>query len=119
MISFFDGVDFRRNAVNATLDDSFRNLRRKYERFLGTPNFFDRKEIVEAALANRSDNLTHLFRQHYEDKLSAMGLPYQDWKSVRNYYSILFASGHSRGLEFWKKASKYDPVGQSQLELGL
>lgn len=119
LISFFDGLDFHRNAVSATLDPSFAKLRSKYERFLGTPEFFLRKEVVDAARANRYDDLSRLFRQHYSDKLNALGLPYQDWKPVKNFYNLLFASGSSRGLEFWKKASKYDPVGQPELDLGI
>ena len=118
LISFFDGLDFHRNAVNATLDGSFSRLRTKYERFLGTPDFFSRKEVVDAARANRYDDLSRMFRQHYSDKLNAMGLPYQDWKPVKNFYNLLFASGNSLGLDLWKKASKYDPVGQPTFDFG-
>lgn len=114
LISFFDGLDFHRNAVQATLKKSHAGLQKKYARFLGTPDFFARKEIVEAALANKPSDLSFLFRQHYADKLNGLGLVYQDWKSVKNYYNLLFASSHSKGLEFWKKATKYDPVGQPE-----
>lgn len=119
LISFFDGLDFRRNAVNATVNPRFASLREKYERFLGTPDFFDRKEVVEAARNGRSDILTMLFRQHYADKLRGLGLEYQDWKPIKNYYCLLFSSGNSRGLDFWKKATKYDPIGQAQMEFFL
>ena len=119
LISFFDGLDFHRNAVNATLNESFGKLRMKYSRFLGTPDFFSRKEIVEAALVNKYSDLSHMFRQHYADKLNALGLQYQDWKPIKNFYHLLYASSNSRGLDFWKKATKYDPIGQPELELGM
>ena len=67
LISFFDGLDFHRNAVNATLNKSFARLQAKYARFLGTPDFFTRKEIVEAAQTNRYSDLSMQFRQHYSD----------------------------------------------------
>ena len=119
LISFFDGLDFHRNAVNATLNPSFARLQKKYARFLGTPDFFTRKEIVEAALANKYADLSQMFRQHYADKLNALGLAYQAWKPIKNFYNLLYASSNSRGLDFWKKATKYDPIGQSELNLGL
>ena len=94
-------------------------LQKKYARFLGTPDFFSRKEIVEAALANKYTDLSQMFRQHYADKLNALGLAYQAWKPIKNFYNLLYASSSSRGLDFWKKATKYDPIGQSELNLGL
>lgn len=117
LISFFDGLDFHRNAVNATLKPSFKRLQAKYARFIGTPDFFQRKEVVEAAVAGRCTDLSLMFRQLYSDKLSALGLTYQSWKSVRNFYNLLYASSNSRGLDFWKKATKYDPIGQPELDL--
>ena len=119
LISFFDGLDFHRNAVNATLNKSFARLQAKYARFLGTPDFFTRKEIVEAAQTNRYSDLSMLFRQHYSDKLNALGLQYQSWKSVKNFYHLLYASSSSRGLDFWNKATKYDPVGQQEFDFGV
>ncbi len=118
LISFFDGLDFHRNAVNATLNKSFARLQAKYARFLGTPDFFTRKEIVEAAQTNRYSDLSMQFRQHYSDKLNALGLQYQSWKSVKNFYHLLYASSSSRGLDFWNKATKYDPVGQQEFDFG-
>lgn len=115
LISFFDGLDFHRNAVNATLNASFAKLRLKYSKFLGTPDFFSRKEIVEAAAAGNYSDLSQLFRQHYSDKLNALGLQYQAWKPIKNFYQLLYASSNSKGLEFWNKATKYDPIGQSEL----
>lgn len=114
LISFFDGLDFHRNAVQATLKDSHSGLQGKYARFLGTPDFFARPEIVEAARANNPQILSALFRQQYADNLARLGLSFQDWKSVKNYYKLLYASSNPRGLDFWKKATKCDPVGQSE-----
>lgn len=119
LISFFDGLDFHRNAVNATLNPSYVKLQRKYSRFLGTSDFFTRKETIEAAVANKYADLSQMFRQHYADKLNALGLAYQAWKPIKNFYHLLYASSSSRGLDFWNKASKYDPIGQSELNLGM
>lgn len=119
LISFFDGLDFHRNAVNATLSAAHKRLQNKYSRFLGTPDFFQRKEVVEAAIANKYTDLSYMFRQLYSDKLSALGLTYQGWKSVRNFYNLLYASSNSRGLDFWKKATRYDPIGQTEFDLGM
>ncbi|MBP5234339.1 MAG: three-Cys-motif partner protein TcmP [Planctomycetes bacterium] len=115
LISFFDELDFHRNAVNATLDDSFGKLREKYERFLGTSDFFSREEVIAAAKAGKHDVLSQMFRNQYCSALNGIGLSYQDWKQVKNYYKLLFVSQHPKGLEFWKKASKLDPEGQGQL----
>lgn len=118
LISFFDGLDFHRNARMATLEESHVKLREKYERFLGTPGFFSRKEIVEAAYRGDNAGLSQMFRQQYSDMLNALGWSYQSWKPVKNFYHLLFASSNSKGLEFWQKATKYDPIGQSEFDFG-
>ncbi len=112
-------MDFHRNAVNATLSESHQKLQDKYSRFLGVPDFFKKQEVVEAAKAGNNSDLSIMFRQCYSDNLSTLGLTYQDWKSVRNYYKLLYASSSSRGLDFWKKATKYDPVGQLEFDFGV
>ena len=114
LISFFDGLDFHRNSVNAAIDPSYHKLRDKYLGFLGITDFFDRKEVRNAALGNRYDDLSMMFRNCYTDRLSGMGLSYQGWKPVKNFYNILYASSNSKGLEFWQKATKYDPNGQQE-----
>ncbi len=119
LISFFDGLDFHRNAVNATLNESYIRLQGKYARFLGTPDFFLRKDIIDAAQAKRDSDLSLLFRRQYSDNLKALGLSYQSWKSVKNFYHLLYASSHPRGLEFWDKATKYDPIGQQEFDFGV
>ncbi len=119
LISFFDGLDFRRNAVNATLSEAYKRLQDKYTCFLGTRDFFQRKEVVEAAKAGKNADLSSMFMHCYSDNLSTLGLRYQNWKSVRNYYKLLYASSSSRGLDFWKKATKYDPVGQPEFDFGV
>lgn len=118
LISFFDGLDYHRNAATATLNDSCVRLKNKYSRFVGSPDFFSRKDVVEAAQAKNNNELSQLFRNAYAANLKAMGLIYQDWKSVKNYYRLLFASSNPRGLDFWKKATKCDPVGQSTFDFG-
>lgn len=119
LISFFDQLDYNRNALNVMLDDSFSQLRAKYSRFLGTAEYFARKDVIAATRSGNHDCLVQLFRNQYADQLKAMGLVYQDWKSVKNYYKLLFASSHPKALDFWKEASKSEPDGQRQLNLGI
>lgn len=114
LISFFDGLDFHRNGVQATLKGPHAESQKKYARFLDTPDFFARKEVVEAAQANKPSELSWLFRKQYAQNLGDIGLPFQDWKSVKNYYDLLYASSHPTGLAFWKKATKYDSAGQAE-----
>ena len=56
-----------------------------------------------------------MFREEYENNLSFNEYIYLDYKKVMNYYYLLFASKHKKGLEFWHKANKIDPNGQSNM----
>ncbi len=105
-------TDFNRNVVSAATDSRFHKARRKYEVFLGDDTFFKRPDIIEKANLNKHDELRSLFRERYKEKLAQIGLPHTDERSVENFYSLIFASAHERGLEFWKKANTYEPNRQ-------
>ena len=98
--------------VNATTDSKYHKARRKYEVFLGDDNFFQQAEIIEKANRKKHDELRALFRERYKGKLAEIGLIYQDERTVDRFYSLIFASAHKTGLEFWKKANKYEPNRQ-------
>ncbi len=115
LISFFSNVDFKRNAVNAALANSFDDARQKYTRFLGCPDFFERKEVTDAAKANKSVQLAHIFRAAYAESLAKLDYICADPVPVSDYYHLLFASKHAKGLEFWKKATKVAPNGGQEL----
>ena len=119
IISFFDGSDFHRNAVGATLDETFLKSREKYSRFLGSPDFFSEEKVVFAAKRNDCSELSKLFREQYSCNLGEIGLCYNDWKNINKYYYLLYATSNSRGLDFWKKSSRYDSAGQGELDLGV
>lgn len=119
IISFFDGSDFHRNAVGATLDESFQKSREKYSRFLGSSDFFSEEKVVLAAKRNDCSELSKLFREQYSRNLGEIGLCYNDWKRINKYYYLLYATSNCRGLDFWNKSSKYDSAGQGELNLGV
>ncbi len=104
-------------AARVALDDNgaFDKARLKYERFLGTTDFFDREAVKTAAEQTDHRKLRKLFSDEYEAKLRELGYAHFDSKPVKHYYRLLFASKHKRGLEFWEKANHYDYSGQPAL----
>ena len=52
------------------------------------------------------------FRDRYTGSLRELGYEYFDFKRIRYYYDLLFASEHPKGLEFWKKANSIGINGQ-------
>lgn len=115
IVSIFDKSDFNRNAVNVTLDPKYKNLREKYEQFLGDEAFFNRPDIVMNAQANNCAYIREQFNSRYGERLSELGLSHQGKISISTYYHLLFVSSHRLGLEFWKKSSKYNRQGQADL----
>ena len=112
IISFFDLVDFNRNSVQAVLEPGASILNGKYTKFLGDADFFSRSDVVLAAKANNRELLRKLFLEASVDNLRKIGLGATDWVRIGGLYKLLYASSHPRGLDFWKKCSKYEPYGQ-------
>jgi three-Cys-motif partner protein len=122
----------------ATYTDAGRNLRRvilspetyvnaiqKYGEFLGDNNFLRSNPIINAASGGATDeDLRQLFIGKYIESLKSIG--YSQFAQPFNVtddhghklYQLLFASGDKKGLEFWNIAKKYDPHGQTELDLG-
>jgi three-Cys-motif partner protein len=115
IVSFFSNLDFRRNAADAALNPEFEAARLKYETFSGCKGFFERSDVKTAAEHRKHDELLRLFMHAYRESLSRIGKIAQDTVSIREYYHLLFATGHSRGLDFWKKAKSTDITGQKCL----
>jgi three-Cys-motif partner protein len=123
IISYFDGIDLNRNILETVLEPvRFKTNLKKYERFLGDTEFFTDPEIQEFARIGDRLSIRLKFQNAYKHQLAKIGLSYQDEVRVCSqgetgipYYQLIFASGHSKGLEFWKKATKYSPSGQPSL----
>jgi three-Cys-motif partner protein len=115
LINVSIGTDVNRNIASAATDPSFTRARRKYESFLGIPDFCSRADVV--ALANRADHddLRRKFADAYKDQLHTLGYIYTDTRPVRHYYYLLFASRDPKGLEFWLKSCKYAPDNQKEM----
>ena len=116
IISFFDLVDFNRNSVQAVLEPDASVLYGKYAKFLGGSDFFSRSDVVIAAKANNRKLLRKLFLEAYVGNLRKIGLGATDWVGIGGLYKLLYASSHPRGLDFWKKCSRYEPYGQGTFD---
>ncbi len=119
-------VDFIINV--ATGSDANRNFRvafrkeggsarKKYERFLGSSDFYTDPTNVRLAEANKTDELRTRFRTAYQQSMQRFGYRYFGIETVRHYYDLLFASKHPTGLKFWDEAKSVRPDGQ--LTLGV
>jgi hypothetical protein len=109
------GTDVNRNIGPAILSPTHAKAREKYERFLGTPGFCARKEIVELAKRGDFEGLRRNFAETYNERLRSLGYVHTDIRRVRHYYYLLFASKSPKGLEFWLKSCKIAPDNQREL----
>jgi len=109
------GTDVNRNIVPAILSATHTKAREKYERFLGTPGFSARTDIIELAKRSHHDALRRKFAEIYNERLRKLGYLHTDVRSVRHYYYLLFASKNRKGLEFWLKSCKIAPDNQREL----
>jgi three-Cys-motif partner protein len=117
-------VDFIINIATGT--DANRNLkkafakpdspgREKYERFLGSDNFFTDRDNVVLAENNQHAHLRTQFRAAYKSALTAEGYTYFADEIIRHYYDLVFASKHPTGLKFWQQAQRIRPDQQATL----
>jgi three-Cys-motif partner protein len=109
------GTDVNRNIVPAILSPTHAKAREKYERFLGTPQFCARDEIINLAKRSDHDALRRKFAEVYNERLGTIGYVHTDIRPVRHYYYLLFASKSYKGLEFWRKSCKIGPDNQREL----
>lgn len=110
-------TDFNRN-IQMAFDDPKRA--EKYIRFLDDDSFFASDE--NRTLCGKKDytRLRKQFRESYMNSLKRVGFNYFDYTPINGFYDILFATSNSKGIEFWKKATKViDSSGQRTLDFGL
>jgi hypothetical protein len=79
--------------------------------------FFDNPEIIALARKQDNQNLRLKFREAYTEELKKIGYQFCDYKPVKHYYELIFASCHKKGIEFWKKANSISFTGQRELPL--
>jgi three-Cys-motif partner protein len=116
IINVATGTDFNRNIKEVLLkqETRFKSLS-KYSRFVGSISFFKDDKIMRLANLNDNLRLRAAFREEYLSNLRKIGFEYFDFQFIMNYYDLLFASSHQKGLDFWKKACKYNHDGQTTL----
>ncbi len=111
------GTDYNRNIKNTVLaPESYSESLKKYSRFVGNDSFIQSDEIRHLVEVNDNMTLRIKLREEYKNSLKDLGYLYFDFKHIRNYYDLVFASSHPRGLEFWKKANKYQYDGQQTID---
>jgi three-Cys-motif partner protein len=111
------GLDFRRNAAQAVMDEGYQNARDKYERFLGIPYFMSSPAVLDRlnSAADWPKELSHLFLEAYKEKLRTLGFCYFGTRQIEHYYHLLFATRDKKGIEFWNKCQKIEYTGQRTL----
>ncbi len=111
LINVAIGTDYNRNVMNTLLQpEQYRGAMRKYCSFLGDNNFYKTINV-----GCTYPELRAAFLKAYKKRLNIIGFSFFDEKSVENYYYIMFASQNRMGLDFWKKATRYDYIGQGSL----
>lgn len=116
IINFAIKTDANRNIRNAILHpDTFQNVLNKYKSFLGTDSYFNDANVLEIAKNGTNLDLRIKFREAYINSLAGIGCVYTDFKQIDNYYDLVFATSHSKGFEFWKKANSINYVGDRSL----
>ena len=110
------GTDYNRNIKNAVLDpQSYAETLIKYSRFVGNDSFVLSEEIRQLVVRNDNKNLRLKLRAEYIESLKKIGYQYFDFKHIRNYYDLIFATSHPKGIEFWGKANKIQYNGQRMI----
>lgn len=113
IINVATNTDFNRNIPMAFSDF---NRAEKYIRFLGDNSFFNSRHNHALCDAKDFATLRTYFRETYTQSLSKLGFKHFDYTPIRNFYDILFATSSSKGIDFWKKATKeIDSSGQRSL----
>lgn len=116
IVNFAIRTDVNRNIRNTILyPDSHANALNKYKSFLGSDNFFINPNVLEAAQKGNQTELRKLFREEYMNSLRKLGYLHFDFKQIENYYDLVFASSHPKGIEFWNKANAIGIDGQRSL----
>lgn len=123
IISYFDGLDAKRNFRKAISENNESELSR-FGSFLGLRDdamlaFVASEEVREAMRKSDTADLMELFWRQYSNSLKDVGLPYIGNRPVRKeidsgveFYRLLFAAANDQALEFWNKIGNYTSTGQ-------
>lgn len=116
IVNFAIRTDVNRNIRNAILlPETHQNAINKYNSFLGSESFFTNPAVIDLATKGNQMELRKLFREEYMNSLRDIGYQHFDFKPIENYYDLVFASSHPKGIEFWKKANAIEFDGQRSL----
>lgn len=113
IILLADNMDALRNWSTYYHNNPNSNL----DQFMGEPGW--RGVLMHSSKENAAQRL----RERYQQRLGSLGYKYFDSERVSNdqghdIYSLVFATKHERGLEFWTKARSVDEGGQRNLLFG-
>lgn len=118
IISMMTLVDANRHLARAVLEPGS-NVRKKYERFLGSSAFFTNPQVRTWAEARDGRHLRDAFRDAYKDSMRTLGYTLFAMEPIDHYYELLFATSHERGIKFWHQAQQIKPDNQATLDLGI
>lgn len=111
IILLADNMDALRNWATYYLQNPDSNL----DRFMGEDGW---RDVLDSS---RSDRRAEKLRTRYFERLRDVGYSHFDSVRIENsagrdIYSLVFASKHERGLDFWKKATAKDAHGQRSFD---
>jgi len=116
IINIAIGTDVNRNIRTTIMSPiTHKTVKDKYLKFLGSDAFYQNPKVQKFAKLGDHTKLRVLFRDAYTDSLRQIGYEYFDFKHIENYYDLVFASSHIKGLEFWQKANAIKIDGQRSL----
>lgn len=125
IISYFDGLDAKRNFRKAIRENNESELSR-FGAFLGldddaTRRFVCSEAVCDAMKKADTSDLMELFWEQYLKSLKGIGLSYIGDRPVRKeidsgveFYKLLFAASHPRALKFWEEIGVSTSTGQRQ-----
>lgn len=107
IVLFADSMDALRNWATYYLNNPHSSL----DRFMGESGW---RNVVRD---NPSSDLGRKLRERYSQRLQTLGFRHFGSEPVHNdqgtrLYTLMFASKHKTGLDFWHKASSVDERGQ-------
>lgn len=104
IINFADGTDLRRNIIQAMTNPHYVKLKEKYATVI--PDWDNFVSSIENKETISLDQICALYKEWFTGYFHQYRLKYNDEVKVRNYYKLLYFTGHERGLDFWKKATR-------------
>ncbi|MCD6181514.1 MAG: three-Cys-motif partner protein TcmP [Candidatus Cloacimonetes bacterium] len=114
IFNFAYGTDMIRN-IRRAIENPQYPVRKKYDLFFGNKEFLSHPDTIKIKDSSpENKNLANAFLKEYKKNLDNIGLKFSAEKYVKNYYWLLFASGHKTGLKFWNESQKIGPDDQRE-----